>query len=255
MILTSITALENNYIWILYDKNNSCIIIDPGVSKIVIKKIVKKKWKPKAILLTHHHQDHIGGVKNILKIYPKIIVFGPQETKKFNVHKIIQGGDTIHLLEKDIDIISTPGHTLGHISYYLKPYLFCGDTIFSAGCGKVFQNNYISMYNSIQLIKSFPGNTILCCSHEYTLSNLNFSMYCLPKDKNIKYYYKKVQKKIFLRKNIFPFYLNNEKKINIFLRTNECFLKKTMGFKKNKDDFEVFCYLRKNKDIFGAKRD
>ncbi|ALD15525.1 hydroxyacylglutathione hydrolase [Buchnera aphidicola (Aphis glycines)] len=255
MILTNIMALKNNYIWILYDKNNSCIIIDPGESKIVIKEIIQKKWNPKAILLTHNHVDHTNGVENILKKYPKIIVFGPEETKNFHVNEIIKGGDKINLLEYDIDIISTPGHTLGHISYYLKPYLFCGDTLFSAGCGKVFKNNYIKMYNSIQSIKLFPNNTVLCCAHEYTVSNLIFSMHFLPQDKNIKCYYKKIQKKIFLKKNIFPFFLNHEKKINIFLRTDEFFLKKSMGFKKSKDSFEIFCYLRKIKDIFGAKRD
>lgn len=255
MILTNIFALKDNYIWILYNKSNSCIIIDPGISNLVIKKISEKKLNPKAILITHYHKDHIDGVNEILKKYPKITVFGPKNTKNYNIHKIVKGGDKINLLANDIDVISTPGHTLNHISYYLKPYLFCGDTIFSAGCGRVFKNNYLNMYHSIQLIRLFPGNTILCCSHEYTLSNLIFSMNFLPKDHNIKRYYKKVQKKIFLKKNIFPFYLYNERKINIFLRTDDFYLKKWIGFQKNKDSFEMFCYLRKSKDLFGAKRD
>ncbi|QFQ32425.1 hydroxyacylglutathione hydrolase [Buchnera aphidicola (Aphis fabae)] len=255
MILTNVLALKDNYIWILYDKNNSCIIVDPGESNLVIKTIIQKKLNPQAILITHYHRDHVDGVKNIVKKYPKIIVFGPKKEKNYSIHQIVKGGDKIHLLENDIDVISTPGHTLNHISYYLKPYFFCGDTMFSAGCGRVFQDNYLSMYYSIQLINSFPDDTILCCSHEYTLSNLIFSMNFLPEDNNLKHYYRKVQKKIFLKKNIFPFYLYNEKKINIFLRTDDFILKKMMGFKKNKDSFEIFCYLRKNKDLFGAKRD
>lgn len=255
MILTNIRALKDNYIWILYNKNNSCVIIDPGVSHIVIEKIRKNKLNPQAILLTHHHKDHTDGVKKILKKYPEAIVFGPEETKKYNVHKILQGGDKIHLLENDVDIISTPGHTLGHISYYLRPYLFCGDTLFSAGCGRVFQNNFMDLYRSIQLIKSFPNNTILCCAHEYTISNLTFSMYILPEDKKIKHYYQYIQKKIFFKKKIYPFYLYKEKKVNIFLRTNEKILKKSMGFDKDTCSFEIFCYLRKMKDVFGAKRD
>ncbi|QCI17071.1 hydroxyacylglutathione hydrolase [Buchnera aphidicola (Aphis helianthi)] len=250
MILTNIFVLKDNYIWILYNKDHSCIIIDPGVSDLIIEKINQQKWSPKAILLTHFHKDHTNGVKNIIKKFPNIIVFGPEETKNYNVNKIIKGGDRICLLKNNIYVISTPGHTLGHVSYYLKPYLFCGDTLFSAGCGRVFQNNYLNMYNSIQLIKSFPDNTILCCSHEYTLSNLIFSMLFLPEDKNIKIYYKKVQKKIFLKKNIFPFYLNNEKKINLFLRTDEIYSKKRIGFEKCKNSFEIFYYLRKRKDKF-----
>ena len=253
MILTNILALKDNYIWMLSQKNNFCIIVDPGVSNLVIKKIHQKQFNPKAILLTHNHPDHTAGVKKILKKYPKIIVFGPQETQNNNVHQIVQGGDKIYLLENNIDVISTPGHTLGHVSYYLKPYFFCGDTIFSAGCGRVFQDNYLSMYNSLQLIKSFPDQTILCCGHEYTLSNLMFAMHFLPKEKNITNYYKRVKEKIILKKNIFPFYLYHEKKINIFLRTDNCILKKSIFFKKS--SFEIFCYLRKIKNFFGAKRD
>ncbi|WP_343154471.1 hydroxyacylglutathione hydrolase [Buchnera aphidicola] len=255
MMLINICALKDNYIWILYTRNNSCIIVDPGISEIVINKIIQKKLCPKAILLTHEHQDHTDGVKIILEKYPEIVVFGPEEIKNCHVHQIVKAGDTIRLLNNNIDIFSTPGHTLGHISYYLKPYLFCGDTIFSSGCGRVFQNNYLYMYNSIQLIKSFPNQTILCCAHEYTLANLIFAMHILPKDRNLIKYYKKIKKKIFLKKNIFPCYLYNEKKVNIFMRTDEFYLKKWINFKKNKNSFEIFCYLRKYKDFFGAKRD
>ena len=193
-------------------------------------------------------------IKKILKKYPKTVVFGPKETIDYNVHKVVKGGDKIYVLKKNIDVIYTPGHTLGHISYYLKPYLFCGDTIFSAGCGRVFKNNYLDMYYSIQLIKLFPHNTILCCAHEYTLSNLTFSMHFLPEDRNIQCYYKKVQKKIFLKKQLIPFYLYNENKINIFFKTNDLCLRNKNIFQK-KNSFEIFCYLRKMKDIFGAKRD
>ncbi|QCI18794.1 hydroxyacylglutathione hydrolase [Buchnera aphidicola] len=253
MILTNIYVLKDNYIWILYNKNNSCIIIDPGLSDVVIKKIIEKKWKPEAILLTHNHRDHTDGIKKILQKYPDIIIYGPKETKKHSVHKIVKGGDKIYLLDKKIYVISTPGHTLNHVSYYLNPYLFCGDTIFSAGCGRVFQNNYSNMYYSIQLIKSFPEDTILCCGHEYTLSNLIFSMHILPEDQYLKYYFQEVKEKIFLKKKIPPFFLKKERKVNIFLRTDDIYLRRIIDF--NKCSFEIFCYLRKLKDNFGAKRD
>ncbi|CAL4321793.1 Hydroxyacylglutathione hydrolase GloB [Buchnera aphidicola (Protaphis terricola)] len=249
MILTKISVLHDNYIWILYNKKGSCIIIDPGVADAVITKIIQKKLNPIAILLTHEHIDHTGGVNKILKIYPNIIVFGPKEIKNNYIHEVVTGGDKISLLKKNIYVFFTPGHTLNHVSYYLKPYLFCGDTIFSCGCGKVFNNNYLDMYYSIELIKSFPKYTILCWSHEYTLSNLNFSINIIPKDKSIKKYYKKIKKKLYLKKSIFPFYLFNEKKNNIFLRTNDPSLIKELKL-QSKSYFDIFKYLRIEKNNF-----
>ncbi|WP_295164551.1 hydroxyacylglutathione hydrolase [uncultured Buchnera sp.] len=250
MILTSISILNDNYVWILYNTNNFCIIIDPGVSENIIKKIEEKKWKPIAILLTHNHIDHTGGVREIVKRYPNIIVFGPEETKKNGVNQVVQKGDTIKLLESEIDVFFTPGHTLGHVSYYLKPYIFCGDTLFSGGCGRVFENRFFDMYQSINFIKSLPKKTILCCSHEYTLSNLIFSMSIIPFDKKIKKYYKKIKKIISKNNKTLPVTLETEKKINIFLRTREDIVKESMGLKSNTSSFEVFILLRKKKDIF-----
>lgn len=255
MILTSISILNDNYVWILYDKKGFCIIIDPGVSEIIIKKIEQKKWNPVAILLTHHHIDHVGGVKKIVQKYKNINVFGPQETKKFGTNKILKKNRKINLLNNKIDVFFTPGHTMGHLSYYLKPYFFCGDTLFSGGCGRVFEKKFFNMYQSINFIKSFPKETILCCGHEYTLSNLIFSMSILPYDKKIKAYYQKIKKKISINKKSLPVILEIERKINIFLRTNEEIIKKSIGF-ENKNSFDVFVELRKKKDVFlGAKRD
>jgi len=154
------------------------------------------------------------------------------------------------LLKSEIHVFLTPGHTLGHVSYYLKPYIFCGDTLFSGGCGRVFKNKFFDMYQSINFIKSLPKKTILCCSHEYTLSNLNFAMSILPFDKKIKKYYKKIKKHISQNKTSLPVSLETEKKINIFLRTNEKTIKKAMGLKKDTSSFEVFILLRKEKDDF-----
>lgn len=250
MILTNIRVLNDNYIWILYDINNFCIIIDPGVSKEVIKKIKEKKLYPIAILLTHNHIDHVGGVKNIVQEYSNITVFGPEETKKFNVNKVVKNKDIIKLLKKEINVFFTPGHTLGHVSYYLKPYIFSGDTLFSGGCGRVFNNKFIHMYRSINFIKSLPKNTFLCCSHEYTLSNLTFALSILPFDRAIKSYYKRVKKILSYQERIPPVDLNFERKINIFLRTNENIVKKMIGLSEEKSDFEVFVELRKRKDKF-----
>lgn len=256
MLLKNIPILTDNYVWIIYNTYNFCIIIDPGLSDLVIQTVEKNKWHPIAILLTHNHQDHTGGVKNIVNRYSNIMVFGPLETKTNYVNQIVTQGDRIIILDKIFHVFFTPGHTSGHVSYYSKPYLFCGDTLFSGGCGRVYKKQYLEMYRSLKLIKSFPDNTIVCCSHEYTLLNLNFSISILPNDKMIALFLKRIKKIIDSGKSSLPSYVLFEKRINIFLRTNEFCLKKSMGLKESCSDFEVFVNLRLKKDcFFGAKRD
>lgn len=248
MILKKIPILSDNYVWILCNIHGFCIIIDPGSSKPVIKEIKKKKWIPIAIFLTHNHIDHVGGVKKIVEHFPKITVFGPDETKQ-NVNKIVTDGDKIVILDKIFYVFFTPGHTSGHISYYSSPYLFCGDTLFSAGCGRVYQKKHLEMYCSLKIISSFPNNTLLCCSHEYTLSNLKFSMFYFPNDDFIKLYFKYIKKKIDFQKSSLPSYIFFEKKINVFLRTDENFIKESIGLSRH-TSFEVFLDLRLKKDFW-----
>ncbi|QCI23792.1 hydroxyacylglutathione hydrolase [Buchnera aphidicola (Macrosiphoniella sanborni)] len=255
LFLKKIPVLLDNYIWILVNSNNFCIIIDPGCANEIIKEIDQKKWIPQAILLTHNHADHVSGVKKIIEYYPKITVFGPDETKQNYVDKILRQGDKIVILNRIFYIFFTPGHTSGHISYYSPPYLFCGDTIFSGGCGSVHKNQYLDMYYSIQFLSRLPDYTILCCAHEYTLLNLKFSMFILPHDKIIRFYFKKIKNLLNIGKSSLPSYLIFEKKINLFFRTDEHNLKKNIGLSKNTTSFKVFMNLRMKKDIFGAKRD
>lgn len=256
IILKKIPILDTNYVWIIHNDKSYCIIIDPGSSKEIIQEIQKNKWHPIAILLTHNHFDHVAGVEKIVKFYPNINVFGPNETIKNGCKNIVSGGDEINLLNKKLHVYFTPGHTPGHISYYMKPYLFCGDTLFSGGCGRVHKKNYLDMFNSINVLSSFPDSTMLCCSHEYTLSNLDFSICILPEDKIIQTYYEKIKRIIDLGKSSLPSYIFFEKKINLFLRRNDEFLKKYFGLNLNCNDFEVFKKLRLQKNFFiGAKRD
>ncbi|WP_343183276.1 hydroxyacylglutathione hydrolase [Buchnera aphidicola (Neophyllaphis podocarpi)] len=245
---TYVKSLKDNYIWILYNYiNHKCIIIDPGSSKETIKKIKKMKLKPTAILITHYHNDHNRGVNSILINFPFIDVYGPKEVQNCNVNKILTDEKTINLLDSEFSIILTPGHTLGHISYYCKPFLFCGDTLFSGGCGKIFNNLYREMFNSLTLISLMPKNTLIFCSHEYTLNNLKFAKKIFPKDKNINFYYQKVKNKT--KKNIptLPVILKIEKRFNIFLRLKKILKKQK---KINSTEFRIFKYLRCKKDKF-----
>lgn len=245
---TYVKSLKDNYIWILYNYiNYECIIIDPGSAKETIKKIKKMKLKPVAILITHCHYDHNRGVDSILIKFPFIDVYGPKEVKDCNINKILTDEKTINLLDNKFSIILTPGHTAGHVSYYCKPFLFCGDTLFSGGCGNISNNLYKEMFNSLTLISLMPKNTLIFCSHEYTLNNLKFAKEIFPKDKNINFYYQKIKNKT--KRNIptLPVSLKIEKKINIFLR-----LKKILkNYKEtNLTEFNIFKYLRYKKDKF-----
>lgn len=215
--LLAVPILGNNYVWILIYKKNNCIVIDPGDYNPIIKIIKKFKLKPIAILITHNHEDHINGIKKLTKKFPKLKTYGPSNSEEFGVKNILYGGEKIYFFKNKIKVLSTPGHTLNHISYYTAPYLFCGDTLFSSGCGKVYSKNYESMFNSIKLISKLPDETFLCYSHEYTICNIKFLKSIFPNNKEIEKYYYIVKK--FKNENIFLVYtLKIEKMINIFLK-------------------------------------
>ncbi|VFP78838.1 Hydroxyacylglutathione hydrolase GloB [Candidatus Erwinia haradaeae] len=251
MKLISIPVRKDNYVWILSDNDGHCLIIDPGEAEPVLQIISQYRWSPVAILLTHHHNDHTNGVLEILLFYPKLMVFGPSETQDKGVNTLVEEGDQFYLLGLKFIVISTPGHTLGHVVYYTDPYLFCGDTLFSAGCGRIFEGTPQQMFQSLQKINRLPGSTLICSAHEYTLSNLMFSCFFYPTDPLIKKYYSKV--KILREKQLItlPTRLQSERKINIFLRTQDVNIHRLLNMDVvNFIEWEVFSALRKKKDSF-----
>ncbi|BAH83367.1 hydroxyacylglutathione hydrolase [Candidatus Ishikawella capsulata] len=251
MKVTGISALNDNYIWFIIDKYNNCIIVDPGESQPVLEQIKQYYWKPKAIFLTHHHQDHVGGVKKICKIYPNIIVYGPQETQKSNKSiNIVTEGRKLQILGYEFTVLLTPGHTLGHISYYSHPFLFCGDTIFSGGCGRICEGTVQEMYKSLEKIRQLPDETLLYCAHEYTLSNIEFAMGILPQDQELIKYYEQVSKLIAKGAKSVPTRLYQEKKINIFFRIKD--IRLNTLFIKYEDEITTFAHLRYLKDHFNS---
>ncbi|CAL1329317.1 hydroxyacylglutathione hydrolase [Candidatus Providencia siddallii] len=248
MKLIRIPALKDNIIWILLNNNQQCIIIDPSESKNVLKIIISKQLNPIAILLTHHHSDHVNGVINILNIFPKILIFGPKEILNQKITKYVNNDDKLNFDNFNIKVISLPGHTLGHVAFYQPPYLFSGDVLFSGGCGRVVDGTYEQLFNSIKKITLLPNDTIICYAHEYTLNNLKFAKYIWPENKIISKYQKKIIKKILNKKNIFTT-LKIEKKINIFLQCNNLKLQKKLQI-KNPSEKSIFSFLRKLKDKY-----
>ncbi len=251
MNLTSIPALQDNYIWTLSDEAGKCLIVDPGEARPVIEKIESNQWTPVAILLTHHHEDHTGGVAELLQRYPQLEIYGPQETAAKGANQIVSEGDTLSLIGVDFQIIATPGHTLGHISYYSAPYLFCGDTMFSGGCGRLFEGNAQQMYDSFQKLNELPEDTLVCCAHEYTLSNMKFAAAILPHDPKILARYQEIKELRAENRTTLPTKLALEREINLFLRTQDADLQNALSINLDSAPlWQTFAELRKKKDQF-----
>ncbi|WP_048697011.1 hydroxyacylglutathione hydrolase [Erwinia piriflorinigrans] len=251
MNLTSIPALQDNYIWTLNDDSGRCLIVDPGEAAPVLRAITQNHWQPQAILLTHHHHDHVDGVAELLSHYPDLTVYGPQETGDKGANTLIGDGDRVRVLGLDFTIIATPGHTLGHISYFSEPYLFCGDTLFSAGCGRLFEGTAKQMFESFQKLNQLPDDTLVCCAHEYTLSNLAFSHALYPQDAEIDRYYHEIKELRSKNGITLPTKLEHERKINIFLRTKDVELQRLISqYPAQLAEWEIFATLREKKDSF-----
>ncbi|KNC08399.1 hydroxyacylglutathione hydrolase [Klebsiella sp. RIT-PI-d] len=250
MNLNSIPAFQDNYIWILKDSDR-CIVVDPGEARPVLDALAQNKWQPAAILLTHHHNDHTGGVKEIVRHYPDIAVYGPQETLNKGANHLVSEGDLFSVLDCEFTVFATPGHTAGHVCFYSAPYLFCGDTLFSGGCGRLFEGTPAQMYQSFQKINALPDDTIICCAHEYTLSNMEFAKSILPHDSFINDYYLKVKELRAEKQMTLPVILKNERQINLFLRIDDIDLIKVISKETNLQQPEQrFAWLRAKKDNF-----
>ncbi len=251
MNLNSIPAFQDNYIWVLSNDEGHCVIVDPGEAAPVLSAIEDNQWQPQAILLTHHHHDHVGGVKELRQRFPDVVVYGPEETQDKGATKCVVEGDKLILLGYEFSVFATPGHTLGHVSYYTIPYLFCGDTLFSGGCGRLFEGTADQMYKSFQKINALPGETVICCAHEYTLANMKFAQHILPGDASIEDYLNKVKQLRTKNQTTLPVTLENERRINVFLRTEDPDLIRVIDKEtKLQQPNTRFAWLRSKKDTF-----
>nr|WP_154325289.1 hydroxyacylglutathione hydrolase [Pantoea sp. 201603H] len=251
MNLTSIPALQDNYIWTLNNDRGHCLIVDPGEAAPVINTLQQNQWQPVAILLTHHHHDHVGGVKELVEKWPQLVVYGPLETQNKGATEIVSEGDCFTILGNEFRVIGTPGHTLGHISYFSFPYIFCGDTMFSGGCGRLFEGTPEQMFESFHKLNNLPDDSLVCCAHEYTLSNLKFAQHILPQDNEIAACFQQIKDLRAKNHITLPTKLAFERKINLFLRTHEIDLQKIIGFNSPPyHQWQVFARLRELKDHF-----
>jgi len=248
-----IKAFTDNYIW-LVSTNEGSIVIDPGESENIQKLIDNKIIDLKGILITHHHYDHTNGLSDLVK-KNKLEVFGPVNDIDGIDHRL-SDKDKISIIGIDFDIISIPGHTLDHIGFYSananNPILFCGDTLFAGGCGRIFEGTYEQMFNSLKKITKLPTNTNIYCGHEYTLSNLKFALEADDANKELIEEFKQVENKINLNTPSLPTRLDKELEVNPFLRCDNINIQNKIIEKFNVSDneLEIFTALRKWKDNF-----
>lgn len=176
MDIQSLRAFEDNYIWLLRE-GRRVVVVDPGDEAPVLRYLAEEDADLAAILLTHHHGDHTGGVAGLLARHP-VPVFGPAGESIAGVSVPLREGDKIALpdFHADLKVIDVPGHTRGHIAYYGEGALFCGDTLFACGCGRLFEGTAAQMWSSLGKLAALPPETNVYCAHEYTESNIRFAL-------------------------------------------------------------------------------
>ena len=191
LTLIPIPAFTDNYLWLLHDGQRA-LVVDPGQAAPVLRKLAELNLKLDSILVTHHHADHTGGVDE-LRNTTDAKVYGPATEKIPKPYEPLGEGDMAQAIGLDFQVIDVPGHTAGHIAFYSpdvngKPLLVCGDTVFSGGCGRLFEGTPAQMLASLDKLAALPGNTVVCSTHEYTLSNLRFAKAVDPSNADLTAY-------------------------------------------------------------------
>jgi hydroxyacylglutathione hydrolase len=225
MKLIALPAFTDNYIWMLHD-GREAIVVDPGESAPVVAALDAQHLALAAILVTHHHADHVGGI-DALRPRLKGRVHGPQRERIPRPFEPHIGGDLLNLLGLPFEVIEVPGHTSGHIAYYLPamqgeaPILFCGDTLFSGGCGRLFEGTPAQMHRSLSRLASLPGDTRVCCAHEYTLSNLAFAQAVEPDNAELARHLAWCRAQRAAGLPTLPSSISREREINPFMRCEQ----------------------------------
>ncbi len=255
MKLIPLPAFSDNYIWLLHD-GQQALVVDPGDAQPVLQALERASLQLEAILVTHHHPDHTGGV-SALRQATGARVFGPvREVMPEPLTRLVEG-EHLQCLGLNFEVIEVPGHTAGHIAYYASvpeqaPLLFCGDTLFSGGCGRLFEGTPAQMLASLDKLAALPDATRVCCAHEYTLSNLLFACAVEAGNEALLKYMKTVQTLRAAGQTTLPSTLLLERQINPFLRTRQpTVIQAAQAFDASaSDEASIFAALRQWKNEF-----
>jgi hydroxyacylglutathione hydrolase len=256
MQLVALSAFVDNYIWMLHDGARA-VVVDPGEAAPVQFALDELALALVGILVTHHHGDHIGGIDELRdRLHGP--VWGPRRESIPQPYTPLDDGDHIEALGLDFEVIDVPGHTAGHIAYYAAqapdaPILFCGDTLFSCGCGRLFEGTAAQMHASLGRLAALPGSTRVCCAHEYTLANLRFALAVEPGNTDLQDYAARCQDLRARGEATLPSSMALERRTNPFLRCAEPVVaRRARGHGAASDDpVAVFAALRAWKNGFG----
>jgi len=256
----TIPAFDDNYFWLLSDGQDA-VVVDPGAAAPVEACLSEHGLRLSAILLTHHHRDHVGGVAELLN-GRDIPVFGPRHEAIAHITHRLEGGDRVELSapELSLAVLDVPGHTSGHIAYFMAgqtPRVFCGDTMFACGCGRLFEGTPSQMLSSLDTLSSLPDETRVHCAHEYTLSNIRFARAADPDNLDLEAWEIEAQRLRGQGTPTVPTTLGHEKRVNPFLRSAvpqlQASLQQALGVAASAvsgDRLETFTVLRAWKDRF-----
>lgn len=233
MIIHPIKAFTDNYIWCIQEETE-VVVVDPGTANGVLDYLEEKQLRLAAILLTHKHEDHTGGVMEILARHPECQVYGPKETDGLANH-VVEEGDVFNLLGHTFQVFETGGHTHGHISFLTGNHLFCGDALFSAGCGRVFTGDYEAQYEALQKFKCLADDVNVYAGHEYTETNLRFAYDMQPDNEKVSNVLKEVRELRAKGEPTLPSTIGREKEINLFLQAET--LEDFIELRNARDDF------------------
>jgi hydroxyacylglutathione hydrolase len=221
--VTPIPAFDDNYIWCLTSAGSGyAVVVDPGDDDPVRAFLEENGLKLAAILVTHKHGDHTGGIRGLLADWPGIPVYGPRNEPIGTLTQRVDEGDRIHIpeIEAIFEVLDVPGHTEGHVAYLCGDRLFCGDTLFAAGCGRVFSGTHEQLHASLSKIAALPPETRLYCAHEYTLDNLGFAEWVEPDSEAIRQRIERDRATRQRNEPTVPSLLSDELETNPFLRSH-----------------------------------
>lgn len=248
--ITAIAAFKDNYIWCLRQAKLA-LIVDPGDATVVQHYLQQQQLQLAVILITHHHPDHTGGIKELKQRWPDVRVYAPAlEQDKIPYADVwLKDHDQVELVDFNLtfQVMQLPGHTLGHIAYYSAPVLFCGDTLFNAGCGRLFEGTAAQMWQSLSRILALADQTLIYATHEYTLANLEFARWADPDNTELADYQHWCQQQREQQRPTLPTPLAMQRQINPFLRAEDVGLQHRW---QQHNAVDLFTALRSAKDRF-----
>jgi hydroxyacylglutathione hydrolase len=257
MQINLLKALSDNYIFLLHEpQQNIAAVVDPAVAKPVLQRLKELGTQLVAIFNTHHHHDHVGGNRQLIQQYPQVKVYGGAEDQGRipGQQVFLQEGDRVQFGDRWAEVLFVPGHTRAHIAYYFPSAsaeepgeLFCGDTLFAGGCGRLFEGTPAQMVNSLSKLQNLPDNTRVWCAHEYTLKNLQFALTVDSSNQELQSRFAQVKAARSRLESTIPSNLGLEKRTNPFLRWHQPTLQSSV---KSQDPVQTFARLRGMKDTF-----